>query len=70
VLATILELQKQTLSMALVEMTPLMREGGTDILTGARGNDQFLFDTALPAAGVDTIIGFSSTTTSTTTKLS
>jgi Ca2+-binding RTX toxin-like protein len=32
-------------------------EGGTDILTGARGNDQFLFDTALPVAGVDTIIG-------------
>jgi Ca2+-binding RTX toxin-like protein len=35
----------------------LNEESGTDILTGARGNDQFLFDTALPAAGVDTIIG-------------
>jgi Ca2+-binding RTX toxin-like protein len=35
----------------------LNEESGPDILTGARGNDQFLFDTALPAAGVDTIIG-------------
>jgi len=35
----------------------LNEEGGTDILTGTRGNDQFLFDTTLPAVGVDTIIG-------------
>jgi len=33
--------------------------GGNDILTGGLGSDQFVFDTALPAAGVDIITDFS-----------
>jgi len=33
--------------------------GGNDILTGGVGSDQFVFDTALPAAGVDRITDFS-----------
>ena len=32
---------------------------GTDILTGGAGTNQFVFETALPAAGVDTITDFS-----------
>jgi Ca2+-binding RTX toxin-like protein len=32
--------------------------GGNDILTGGSGIDQFLFDTPLPASGIDTINDF------------
>jgi Ca2+-binding RTX toxin-like protein len=36
----------------------LIGKGGNDTLTGGVGNDRFLFDTALPDAGVDTINDF------------